>query len=176
MKEIVYISGPIAGFDREERMKAFAAAEKKVKERWLDPIIVNPMKLEEPLDQTWEGYLRRDLQFLRLCSGMYVLSGWQKSRGSLWELHYALGELDLMPIVFENPWSVFTMKENGKILSEEKALEYFEDLNFVCSDDLTCLIQKYGAFRYFLPSKTLSKKGTMLEITFNPALSLSINK
>jgi hypothetical protein len=168
MKEIVYISGPIAGYDREERMKAFAAAEENVREIWYNPNIVNPMTLEEPLDQTWYGYLRRDLEFLELCSGMYVLNGWQESRGSLLELKYTV-KTGLPKIVLENPWSIYVMKKNGKRLSEEKAREYFEDPRFICPDDMNILIKQNGAFNYFLSPNDPFKEGTKLEVTFNLA-------
>ena len=168
MKENVFISGPISGYDREERRKAFAAAEKGVYEHWLDAVVVNPMTLEEPLDPTWEGYLRRDSQILRLCEGMYVLNGWQESKGSFFELEYAI-KMGMPRIVLENPWSIYVMKKNGKILSEKEAREYFEDLKCIIPEDMNSYIRKYKTFVYYIPSIDSYKEGTIIEVTFHLA-------
>jgi len=78
----VYIAGPIAGCDDGNR-RAFAAAEVFLLQAGHEPI--NPHKVCEPTDD-YETCMRKDLQALATCSGIYLLQGWENSPGSLIEV------------------------------------------------------------------------------------------
>lgn len=75
----IYISGPISGYDIEERKRAFG----RVGEMLLAVLrceVVNPME-EQPEGWSWERYMERDLELLEGCDMMVQMRGWRESRG-----------------------------------------------------------------------------------------------
>lgn len=76
----IYISGPISG--NKTFRQEFADAEKKLS--WEGNYVVNPAKLEAvlPMGLHWDEYMRVDLEMLKLCNAIYMLKGWQKSKGA----------------------------------------------------------------------------------------------
>lgn len=87
-KKRVYISGPIEGV--ENYMQNFSLAAEKVKEMGFDP--VNPAACFSPL----KDILSRDemmsmcFNLLEKCDCIYMLTGWQTSKGAKEELQYAI--------------------------------------------------------------------------------------
>lgn len=98
----VYISGPITG--TENYMERFEKAEKELTDRGYS--VINPAKVNAQLpdDTTYEEYMKMSLIMLDMCDTIYMLRGWEKSKGSCAEYEYskALGknarfeEIDLM--------------------------------------------------------------------------------
>lgn len=85
-KEIIYISGPMAGI--EGYKKNFKAAEEKMKEAGHE--VVNPAEIDvEGMDR--EEILDMDLKLLGGCDGICMLKGWQQSCGANREYGFALG-------------------------------------------------------------------------------------
>lgn len=86
----VYIAGPITGVKDYE--KRFQEAREYLEERGLD--VINPAALDKvlPKDTTHEGYMRVCLQLLADCDAIYLLDGWQQSRGANRECGYALAK------------------------------------------------------------------------------------
>lgn len=89
----IYISGPISGREREEYMRQFSKAEEYLRGHGLQT--VNPTRLL-PCRWLWVyrlmGYrltLLYDLFFLMRCQGVYMLDGWQQSRGARIERYVA---------------------------------------------------------------------------------------
>lgn len=87
----VYISGPITGtkdyLERFERIEiALALVHQGVE-------IINPAKVNAnlPKSTTWEEYMRMSLCMLGMCDGIYMMEGWQQSRGATLEYAYAKG-------------------------------------------------------------------------------------
>jgi hypothetical protein len=82
-----YIAGPITGYDREERRRAFAEAARLVEQAGMEPI--NPLD-EQPRDVSpgdpgyWAAAMRIDLRRLLdpECGAILLLDGWQASRGA----------------------------------------------------------------------------------------------
>lgn len=83
----VYISGAITGTD--DYMERFAEAEKIISSRGHIP--VNPAKVLSSLPNTttYREYIKLSLDMLQMCSGIYMLDGWQQSRGAKLEHQYA---------------------------------------------------------------------------------------
>ena len=86
----VYISGPITGVP--DYMDKFAEAEKELKEK--SYTVVNPAKINYgmPEDVTYEEYMYIDTSLIELCDAIYMIRGWEMSRGANREYGYALGK------------------------------------------------------------------------------------
>lgn len=90
----IYITGPMTGLPDYNR-KAFAEATAQLRD--LGFKVVNPHELKEPFlkvndpDYNWRQYLARDISVLLTddIEGVVVLPGWDKSRGSVLEIHVA---------------------------------------------------------------------------------------
>ena len=73
---VIYLSGPISGTkDYRER---FEAAEKKMKDAVT--VVINPARQPEGLSR--EAYMRRALDDVCECDMIYMLRGWELSRGA----------------------------------------------------------------------------------------------
>lgn len=82
----IYISGPMAGIEGYE--KNFKAAEEKMKEAGHE--VVNPAEIDVT-GMSREEILKKDIRLLWECDGIYMLKGWQQSRGANREYGFALG-------------------------------------------------------------------------------------
>lgn len=85
----IYISGPITGVDNY--LDNFNAAEEALKE--LGYTVINPARFNSVLpDLKYEQYMSIDFALLDLCDYIYMLDGWQDSKGANREYGYALGK------------------------------------------------------------------------------------
>lgn len=92
----VYVAGPMTGYV-EHNFPAFKAAAARL--RSLGYQVVNPAELDEPLglsheelsDLPHEFFLRRDIEALLDCDGIYTLPGWRYSKGATLEVAVAKG-------------------------------------------------------------------------------------
>lgn len=86
----IYISGAITGTD--DYMERFAKAEKELTEQGYS--VVNPAKVNAQLPEntTYEEYMKMSFCMLDMCSGIYMMSGWNKSCGANREYGYALAK------------------------------------------------------------------------------------
>ena len=87
MKKKVYISGAIAHYDLEERRRAFDDAERFLNLKGFEP--VNPFKNGLPDGAHWRLHMRADIALLLECDYIYMLAGWELSKGSKLELDVA---------------------------------------------------------------------------------------
>ena len=87
MSKKVYISGPISGYDHAERKEAFASAANRFRRQGY--YVVNPMEIQLPKEASWSDYMRTDIRALMDCDIIYMLSGWEKSRGATIERNLA---------------------------------------------------------------------------------------
>lgn len=84
----VYISGTITGTN--DYMKRFSDKEDEL---WgLGYSVINPAKVNAflPLSTTYEQYMEMSLLMLSMADTIYMLSGWEKSKGASLEHQYAL--------------------------------------------------------------------------------------
>ena len=94
----VYISGPMTGQPDFNR-PAFNA--KAAELRALGHEVVNPAELPEIPGWEWADYLKRDIPLLLGCEAIYLLEGWEDSKGA--ELECGIAE-SLSFEVFGPPW------------------------------------------------------------------------
>ena len=93
----IYISGPISGLPDGNR-PAFAEMAALLRSKGWD--VVNPHELfSAEVEESWEGYMRKDLAALLTCTHIVMLPGWEHSRGARLEktVANAVGILFLLP-------------------------------------------------------------------------------
>jgi hypothetical protein len=88
----VYIAGPMSGYE-EFNFPAFNRAEELLRETYGYKHVVNPAKLHPTTDLPWIEFLKQDLRELIACDAVFLLKGWEKSRGATLEafVAYTLG-------------------------------------------------------------------------------------
>ena len=87
MKKKVYISGAIAHYGMEERRATFEAAALRLKEQGFEP--VNPFENGVPADAHWMAHMKADIALLVGCDYIYMLNGWELSKGAKLEFDVA---------------------------------------------------------------------------------------
>lgn len=87
MNNKIYISGAIAHHDIDERKAAFAAAARRLKSEGYTP--VNPFENGLPDSEDWRRHMRVDIGMLLQCGRIYMLRGWELSKGAKLELDVA---------------------------------------------------------------------------------------
>lgn len=91
MIEVVYISGPMTGLP-EFNYPAFNAAAAAL--RAAGYVVENPAENPEPPCKSWAGYMRSAIAQVSRAHALYLLDGWERSRGARLEVQIAL-ELEL---------------------------------------------------------------------------------
>lgn len=82
----VYLSGPIT--DNPNYIEDFYGIEELLIRQGLE--VINPVRLCDAFeDLSYEEYIRIDLVLLEMCDAVYMLKGWQDSKGAQLEYHYA---------------------------------------------------------------------------------------
>lgn len=93
----IYISGPMTGHPGYE--KEFMKREEHLRMQGHDA--VNPARINDIIrtDMTWEEWMSIDIGLLKVCDAIYMMKGWQDSRGANREYGFALGRG--MKVIFE---------------------------------------------------------------------------
>lgn len=84
----IYISGPITG--QNNYIERFAAAEELLKEAGYESINPAEELMEMPKNSTHEEYMEKAIALLACCEGIYMLEGWENSKGAKIELDWAI--------------------------------------------------------------------------------------
>lgn len=88
MAKRIYISGPITGYDIDDRKAVFQAVkEQLLREGWA---VFNPMDNGLPQSATREAHMRRDICMLTKCDAIYLMPDWEKANGCVNELFTAV--------------------------------------------------------------------------------------
>lgn len=76
----VYISGKVTG--TTDYLARFGEAEARLTRKGYT--VINPIAVTQhlPKDTTWQGYMAVALAMLLQADAIYMLSGWEKSRGA----------------------------------------------------------------------------------------------
>lgn len=85
--EKIYISGPIAGYDIEERKLAFLKVQHQLETLGYQP--VNPFDNGVPDSEHWRVHMRADIRMLLDCDAIYMMPAWELSKGCKLELDVA---------------------------------------------------------------------------------------
>ncbi|MFA5525937.1 MAG: DUF4406 domain-containing protein [Acholeplasmataceae bacterium] len=114
-QKTIYIAGPMTGIP-EHNFPAFNEAAARLREEgWF---VVNPAEnFGGRTDLPRHEYMRLDIKMLADCEAIYLLPGWERSRGAMMEYKVALElELDVYG------WARATPAENDSILTEAQNL------------------------------------------------------
>lgn len=81
----IYISGKITG--TIDYIQRFERAEKSLS----NYIVINPAKVNAqlPIETTWEEYMKMSMCMLEMCNAIYMLKGWEDSKGARLEYEFA---------------------------------------------------------------------------------------
>lgn len=83
----IYISGPIARFNIEERKTAFLRVQHQLESLGHEP--VNPFDNGVPDEEHWRVHMRADIAMLLDCDAIFMMPGWELSKGCKLELDVA---------------------------------------------------------------------------------------
>ena len=88
----IYISGQISNLEKSDYMERFAKAEKELTEQGYS--VVNPANVNAqlPEDTNYEEYMKMSFCMLDMCDAIYMLNGWEESRGANREYGYAIAK------------------------------------------------------------------------------------
>ena len=108
----IYISGPMTGI-RDYNRPLFKGVAESLMEIGYD--VFNPADSGLPEHLQWSEYLRHDIASLMKCDAIYMLPGWEKSRGARLEHHIA-SELSMR--IYYDPFIIAT--DEFPIIREER--------------------------------------------------------
>jgi hypothetical protein len=88
-KQVIYISGAISGTD--DYIERFKRAEEHFK--FMEWAVINPAEVLNPLKDVLDYETMMDINFklLDYADAIYMLKGWEQSRGANREFGFALG-------------------------------------------------------------------------------------
>ncbi len=90
---MIYISGGITGIEKFE--KVFEEAEKKLKNKYPNEKIINPVAISKEVEKkiqnpSYTDYMNEDIKILLECDTVFMLRGWERSKGASLEHHIAV--------------------------------------------------------------------------------------
>jgi len=90
-KKKVYISGPIAHYDLQERKNTFAQYADMLEQLGYTPVnpFDNPLHRAGRADADWREHMREDIRMLLDCDCILMLPDWWRSKGCKLELDVA---------------------------------------------------------------------------------------
>ena len=94
----VYLSGKITG--QADYLEKFAAAEERLTKEGFD--VINPARVNDclPKSTSYWDYMRMAITMLEMADAIYMLKGWEDSKGA--RLERKIAEMRKIVIVEEN--------------------------------------------------------------------------
>lgn len=83
----VYISGPITWIPYDKVEMSFNPAENRLKEEGFE--VVNPLNNGLAVSSSWREHMKVDIKLLMECDTIYLLKGYQDSKGAMIEYDLA---------------------------------------------------------------------------------------
>jgi hypothetical protein len=165
-KSMIYIAGPIAGTnDFHERFNSACLELVQLGYTPISPLEVNGIDpgCREETSEARVRYLKADIRALMSCSGIYLLRGWENSRGARLEKLIADG-LDMLVLYQEKRMENSEQQANQPEETEEQRAERLHaEFEADAPDDRT-----------FFTLKLILKEGGEGEVAgkvfFNPAV------
>lgn len=87
MADKIYVAGPMRGYE-ELNFPAFNAAAADLRAFGWD--VVNPVDINPDPNAEWKDCMVKDIKALVDCDAIYMLNGWQQSKGASLEHHIAV--------------------------------------------------------------------------------------
>lgn len=84
----IYISGPISGLPYDQVRARFERDKRDLAAADFEP--VSPLDNGLPPDAPWEEHMKRDLELLAECDAIYLMNGWERSKGCRMEFNAAI--------------------------------------------------------------------------------------
>lgn len=78
----IYIAGKITGLKPELAGMRFIHAAFSINKKYPAADILNPVRLPPPENPTWHNWMRVCIQNLADCTHIYMIPGWQFSKGA----------------------------------------------------------------------------------------------
>lgn len=97
MKNKIYISGPITGLPPQEVNNIFERIATNLNSLGWEA--VNPLNNGLPSDASYNEHMLRDLDLLADCRAIFMLKGWENSKGA--RIEFAEAVARKMTIMFE---------------------------------------------------------------------------
>ena len=97
MARKIYISGPISGHNPDIVKARFDKVKKIFEGGPYEP--VSPLENGLPDTATYDEHMLRDLEMLSECDAVYMLKGWERSKGCKVEFAHAVA--NKITIIFE---------------------------------------------------------------------------
>lgn len=94
----VYIAGKVTGIDIDVAKNNFDLAENKLINQGYQ--VINPIKLPHDHDKNWESYMKECISELLKCDFIYMIDGWQSSKGAC--IEYFISQKLKINRIFEN--------------------------------------------------------------------------
>lgn len=80
MKNKIYISGPITGLPHKEVEQVFGRVADKLNRLGWEA--VSPLNNGLPAEASYNEHMLRDLEMLAECRAIFMLKGWENSKGA----------------------------------------------------------------------------------------------
>lgn len=102
----VYIAGPMTGY-KDFNYPAFNTVANIL--RGWGYHVENPAENSHPEGTEWEGYMKVAIRQMLTCDMVFLLDGWQKSKGANIECHLAI-ELGLSVVQFNDVVTLYNQR------------------------------------------------------------------
>ena len=93
----IYISGPISGYDIEERRKAFKEIQEHLEAQGYE--VFNPLENGLPAEATTHDHMKRDIEQLMTCDYIYMMRRFTHSKGC--KVEFDVATAIGLPVFFE---------------------------------------------------------------------------